>query len=1056
MPPDTGSHSDDRDYDRDRDRDRDRDMDRSDRASKQKPPAVSKSKDLSHVPCKFFKVGGCTAGSSCPFSHSSAEPGGQKETCTWFIKGNCKFGHKCALAHVLPGQSMAMDRKNKKAAQHAAASASGATATATGGGHIGSGTDKGPKSGGGAGRVKRDASTLTSANHHRLPLLAGGATAPTRDVNPAAGSSSASGRPPMNMALKATISPSAPAPTLKDTDFFAPLEEMEGLPSASSDEGIKNPTSASTTEASPAGAGAASAASSDETPAAGTEPATTTTTAAGPVPLPLSAPRLSTHSSAAAAAADFGPIGSPPNYRALQPTSPTRTSAANGAFSPGTSPRTHAHLNGITISSSPSAHAANNAHANAGAGFLSSSPFSAPGTQSVFLSSPSSYSYATGAGGMGMAASLGSGLAMMGGARGRRWADPFDADAGMESGSPGHAHSFSGLLSSSVSAQRSLNNNNGRGSRGGGGGGGYDISIEYDDDDFSGVPRRRTDNLVDDLAVDDEDLDVEDFLPSSLNDLLTPEERSRRMSRSNSNSGSGSGGATGAGAGVSYLTNALANATKAEVAGGGGGGGGAGAGAGNYNAGNGNGNANVSGLSMGMGMGGMNMGHRYSRSVPAPTLLGDIKSIWASADSTTTTTSSGLPSSPPPNAHAQTHRGTPSISRFDSYLSASLAQQQQQQSAAQSSSSAQFPGSGAYDELSMSMGSAGTASSLGMMSPSNASAAFLPGVQQNYLNAKAAKQAQAQLGLGLGGIGRQLRGASNPLFSNSSSTAANNNGNGNGSGSTSSNANNNNSLASNYMSLGLPSSASAGTAPFQNTHTHTHGGTQTTYRTTPSPFDLTQGLHAQQQQQQHPPASSSPARALQQHAPGQSLPQGLAAGYSRIHALPPLKNVVGSPPGGSSGGSGLGEGYADWTAAAGNGNGNGTVAGPAGSSSTAAAAGGSGSTGSTGAGPGGLETMFSRLSYSAATRGASSGGGGGISPGSGSGSGSGGSGAAVSGATGPPPGLGAPPGLSRNVSAGRYAQVAGAGGPVGAAGPLSPLSGPVMTRDDDDLFDMDK
>jgi hypothetical protein len=32
---------------------------------------------------------------------------------------------------------------------------------------------------------------------------------------------------------------------------------------------------------------------------------------------------------------------------------------------------------------------------------------------------------------------------------------------------------------------------------------------------------------------------------------------------------------------------------------------------------------------------------------------------------------------------------------------------------------------------------------------------------------------------------------------------------------------------------------------------------------------------------------SPSARALQAHAPGQSLPQGLAAGYSRIHALPP-------------------------------------------------------------------------------------------------------------------------------------------------------------------------
>ncbi|KAG1835939.1 hypothetical protein DFJ58DRAFT_847272, partial [Suillus subalutaceus] len=60
-----------------------------------------------HVPCKFFKVGACTAGSSCPFSHNVQEPGQQKDVCAWFVKGNCKFGHKCALAHVLPGQMVA-------------------------------------------------------------------------------------------------------------------------------------------------------------------------------------------------------------------------------------------------------------------------------------------------------------------------------------------------------------------------------------------------------------------------------------------------------------------------------------------------------------------------------------------------------------------------------------------------------------------------------------------------------------------------------------------------------------------------------------------------------------------------------------------------------------------------------------------------------------------------------------------------------------------------------------------------------------------------------------
>ena len=45
------------------------------------------------------------------------------------------------------------------------------------------------------------------------------------------------------------------------------------------------------------------------------------------------------------------------------------------------------------------------------------------------------------------------------------------------------------------------------------------------------------------------------------------------------------------------------------------------------------------------------------------------------------------------------------------------------------------------------------------------------------------------------------------------------------------------------------------------------------------------------------------------------------------------------------------------------------------------------------------------------------------------------------------PGSNPPPGLSRNVSGGRYSQQQGA---------LSPLSRPAGTRDDDDLFDMDK
>ncbi|KAK8861621.1 hypothetical protein IAR55_002444 [Kwoniella newhampshirensis] len=78
--------------------------------------ADGKAAALSHVPCRFFKAGACTAGDSCPFSHAAPDSA-KREVCQWFLKGNCKFGHKCALAHVRPGEPMSMDRKNKKAAQ---------------------------------------------------------------------------------------------------------------------------------------------------------------------------------------------------------------------------------------------------------------------------------------------------------------------------------------------------------------------------------------------------------------------------------------------------------------------------------------------------------------------------------------------------------------------------------------------------------------------------------------------------------------------------------------------------------------------------------------------------------------------------------------------------------------------------------------------------------------------------------------------------------------------------------------------------------------------------
>ncbi|GAA6062105.1 hypothetical protein JCM10212_002355 [Sporobolomyces blumeae] len=97
----------------------------------------SKPKDLSHVPCKFYKANSCTAGASCPFSHDLVNPGQSKPICQWFAKGNCKFGHKCALAHVLPGQPMSFDRKNKRAAQAALREAQAGLAAGAGSGAVG-------------------------------------------------------------------------------------------------------------------------------------------------------------------------------------------------------------------------------------------------------------------------------------------------------------------------------------------------------------------------------------------------------------------------------------------------------------------------------------------------------------------------------------------------------------------------------------------------------------------------------------------------------------------------------------------------------------------------------------------------------------------------------------------------------------------------------------------------------------------------------------------------------------------------------------------------------
>ncbi|TFY52461.1 hypothetical protein EVJ58_g10004 [Rhodofomes roseus] len=493
-------------------REKDRERDKGGKAK-----SAAKTKDLSHVPCKFFKVGSCTAGSSCPFSHAVLEPGQHKEVCSWFVKGNCKFGHKCALAHILPGQSMSMDRKNKKAAQLAAQAG---------------GSSSGGREGGRRGQKSGARGGAPGAAQNHAGLLSG-STAPTR----ALAGSSRSGIP---MPLKATLSPSTPAPPVKDTDFasFGLPDESNKLPSAPAQG--KPPAApapdASTTVSPPPSTEAESA------PVEPLDNADTNVFGTLPTSTP-SAPRRmgDAHGSPPV---DFGPIGSPPRSSE----SVGRPARLNG-FSPGTSP-----------------HAAG----------LSTSPFSAPGSRTVF------------------------------------------AIQGEEDASNAFANRSG--LSASLGTMMTWSNDR---------------------------PSRRLDGgVVGEVVVEDEDL--EEFLPSSLTDLLTPEERSRRLSRTN-----------GARPNMMGSDRDGAGGQRPSLEG---------------------------------------QHHRYSRSVPAPSLLQDIKSIWADNGGA--------------GAGASDLAGAAGMSVASGGL-----------------------GNGTPSSFTSNSGLAGR-SSEDMLSPSNASAAFLPGIHHHYLNSK--------------------------------------------------------------------------------------------------------------------------------------------------------------------------------------------------------------------------------------------------------------------------------------------------------------------------------
>ena len=565
-------------------------------------PHKLQGKDLSHVPCKFFKVGSCTAGASCPFSHTAVEPG-QKDLCTWFVKGNCKFGHKCALAHILPGQSMSMDRKNKKLAQQ--------QANASNQGRDGGRTKK-PKSSGANGSEGRNA-------------LLSGSTAPTRVL----------GNTSRPSPFKTTISPSAPAPPVKDIDFV-----LSGLPDeddqlSSAPARVKSPTKDDTLETAKDKDADTASEESNEI-AVETKPPSPPHVAIPSAPKRVvkpTSPRIN----------EFGAIGSTPT--SVSP----RNRGPLSNFSPGTSP-------------------------SKGLGLHSSSPFSAPGHQTTFAPYD-------------------------------RTQDSLDFRA------------RAGLASSLGTNQTFAS-------------------------EFLSSPRKpivmRTDSL-EGSAVEEEDL-----LPGSLSELLTPEERLRRMSRSKPD---GEG---------------LQRSSESH--------------------------------------------HRHSRSVPAPSLLNDIRSIWGE---------SGIPASPDQRTGLGGGLGNGTPSSF--------------------TSNSTFGGPTADDTL----------------APSNASGAFLSGVHRY-----------------LGNKGPQQRTALRPppaLHPNSF------------------NASNNPPLS---YSAGLdgsalsPSRVSAlSNQMFDLAQHEPHPVDDATGRPIP-------GFRGEGREDKNIIVSPS-TRALQAHEPGQSLPQGLAAGYSRIHARPP-------------------------------------------------------------------------------------------------------------------------------------------------------------------------
>merc|ERR1739848_202447 len=57
-----------------------------------------------HVPCRYYLVGQCNRGDSCPYAHDTDRPVHVKEEgppiCAYFLAGHCTYGDTCRFRHL--------------------------------------------------------------------------------------------------------------------------------------------------------------------------------------------------------------------------------------------------------------------------------------------------------------------------------------------------------------------------------------------------------------------------------------------------------------------------------------------------------------------------------------------------------------------------------------------------------------------------------------------------------------------------------------------------------------------------------------------------------------------------------------------------------------------------------------------------------------------------------------------------------------------------------------------------------------------------------------------